>query len=103
MCGRVRLVKLSMFLDKSHVPRYHDRYSSSKPFGAAAMTYSIYGTPYKPTERVFYGTVETIDHAVVELKRLRRAGVAEVYAIGFAPELAQLPLAPTADAAREQA
>lgn len=56
------------------------------------MAYSIYGTPYKPTEKVFYGTVETIDHAIVELKRLRKAGIAEVYAIGIAPELANLPL-----------
>lgn len=56
------------------------------------MAYSIYGTPYKPTEKVFYGTVETIDHAIVELKRLRKAGIADVYAIGIAPELANLPL-----------
>ena len=55
------------------------------------MAYSIYGTPYKPTEKVFYGTVETLDHAVVELKRLRKAGIADVYAIGIAPELANLP------------
>lgn len=54
------------------------------------MAYSIYGTTYKPTERVFYGTVETLDHVVVELKRLRKAGVADVYAIGVAPELAKL-------------
>ncbi len=59
------------------------------------MAYSIYGTPYKPTEKVFYGTVETIDHAIVELKRLRKAGVADVYAIGISPELAKLPV-PTA-------
>ncbi len=56
------------------------------------MAYSIYGTPYKPTEKVFYGTVDTLDHAVVELKRLRKAGIADVYAIGIAPELANLPL-----------
>jgi hypothetical protein len=56
------------------------------------MAYSIYGKPYKPTEKVFYGTVETLDHAVVELKRLRKAGIADVYAIGIAPELANLPL-----------
>ena len=56
------------------------------------MAYSIYGTPYKPTEKVFYGTVETIDHAIVELKRLRKAGIADVYAIGIAPELANTPL-----------
>lgn len=56
------------------------------------MAYSIYGTPYKPTEKVFYGTVETIDHAITELKRLRKAGIADVYAIGIAPELANLPL-----------
>ena len=54
------------------------------------MAYSIYGTPYKPPERVFYGTVETLDHVVVELKRLRKAGVADVYAIGVAPERAKL-------------
>lgn len=52
------------------------------------MAYSIYGTPYKPTEKVFYGTVETLDHAVIELKRLRKAGIADVYAIGMSPELA---------------
>jgi hypothetical protein len=41
---------------------------------------------------VFYGTVETLDHAVIELKRLRKAGVADVYAIGISPELAAMPL-----------
>jgi hypothetical protein len=56
------------------------------------MAYSIYGTPYKPTEKVFYGTVDTIDHAITELKRLRKAGIAHVYAIGVSPELANLPL-----------
>lgn len=60
------------------------------------MAYSIYGTPYHPTEKVFYGTVETLDHAVVELKRLRKAGVADVYAIGTSPELAAMPLRPAA-------
>lgn len=56
------------------------------------MAYSIYGAPYQPTEKVFYGTVETIDLAIVELKRLRKAGIADVYAIGIAPELANLPM-----------
>lgn len=65
------------------------------------MAYSIYGTPYKPTEKVFYGTVETLDHAVVELKRLRKAGIADVYAIGIAPELANLPLSGTPAAMAE--
>lgn len=67
------------------------------------MAYSIYGAPVRPTERVCYGTVDTIDNAVVALKRLRKAGVADVYAIGFAPELAQLPVAAaqTADIAED--
>jgi len=56
------------------------------------MAYSIYGTPHKPTERVFYGTVETLEHAASELRRLRKAGVAGVYAIGIAPELAGLSI-----------
>jgi hypothetical protein len=55
------------------------------------MAYSIYGTPHKPTEKVFYGTVETLELAATELKRLRKAGVAEVFAIGIAPELVNLP------------
>lgn len=56
------------------------------------MAYSIYGTPHRPTEKVFYGTVETLELAATELKRLRRAGVAQVYAIGMAPELANPPM-----------
>jgi hypothetical protein len=54
------------------------------------MAYSIYGKPYKPTERVFYGTVDTMRDATTELRRLRRAGIADVYAIGFDPDIASL-------------
>ncbi|QUS40931.1 hypothetical protein RPMA_20365 [Tardiphaga alba] len=56
------------------------------------MAYSIYGTPHRPTEKVFYGTVATLELAASELKRLRKAGVAQVYAIGMAPELMTQPV-----------
>jgi hypothetical protein len=83
---------LSIFIDKYRRPAIRAvDLSQQNDRTFVAMAYSIYGTPYKPTEKVFYGTVETLDHAVVELKRLRKAGVADVYAIGISPELATPP------------
>jgi hypothetical protein len=56
-----------------------------------SMAYSIYGTPRNSPERVSYGTVQSLEQAAVEMKRLRKAGVSEVYAIGSDHESANQP------------
>ncbi len=58
------------------------------------MAFSIYGVPHKSAERVAYGAVQTLEQAASEMKRLRQAGVLEVYAIGLDPEVAELPPTP---------
>ncbi len=47
------------------------------------MIYNIYGTSHEPTRNVFYGTVDTIDQATVEMRKLRESGMSKVYAIGL--------------------
>lgn len=54
------------------------------------VAYSIYGTPQSQPEKVFYGTVQTLEQAASELRKLRDAGVSDVYAIGFDPETANI-------------
>jgi hypothetical protein len=60
------------------------------------LAYSIYGTPHWQPETVFYGTVNTLDETANELHRLRKAGVLDVYAIGFDPEAANFRKPPSA-------
>lgn len=56
----------------------------------SVVAYSIYGTPQRQPEKVFYGTVQTLEQAASELRKLRDAGVMDVYAIGFDPETANM-------------
>ncbi|SEI24159.1 hypothetical protein SAMN05216367_5934 [Tardiphaga sp. OK245] len=74
--------------------------SVCKPFAAitgcaSVVAYSIYGTPHGQPEKVCYGTVQTLDQTASELRKLREAGVLDVYAIGFDPETANLRKPPS--------
>ena len=74
--------------------------SVCKPFTAitgcaSVVAYSIYGTPHGQPEKICYGTVQTLDQTASELRKLREAGVLDVYAIGFDPETANLRKPPS--------